>query len=81
MLKAKKTPLCKSPLTSLSNDIHVKRLKKIQGLFKDFYRTLRTFQRKMEFKDFSRTPRTKDCANPATITTTKQQQNSHLFSS
>ena len=29
--------------------------KKIQGLFKDLQRNLRTFQGKMEFKDFSRT--------------------------
>ena len=27
----------------------------IQGLFKDLHRNLRTFQGKMEFKDFSRT--------------------------
>ena len=32
------------------------KLKKIQGLFKDFHRNSRTFQGKMEFKDFSRTP-------------------------
>ena len=31
------------------------KLKKIQGLFKDLHRNLRTFQGKMEFKDFSRT--------------------------
>ena len=31
------------------------KLKKIQGLFKDLQRNLRTFQGKMEFKDFSRT--------------------------
>ena len=29
--------------------------KKIQGLFKDLHRNLRTFQGQMEFKDFSRT--------------------------
>ena len=32
------------------------KLKKIQGLFKNLHRILRTFQGKMEFKDFSRTP-------------------------
>ena len=31
------------------------KLKKIQGLFEDLHRNLRTFQQKMEFKDFSRT--------------------------
>ena len=31
------------------------KLKKIQGIFKDLHRNLRTFQGKMEFKDFSRT--------------------------
>ena len=31
------------------------KLKKIQGLFKDLHRNLRTFQGKMKFKDFSRT--------------------------
>ena len=31
------------------------KLKKIQGLFKDLHRNLRTFQGKMEFEDFSRT--------------------------
>ena len=31
------------------------KLKKIPGLFKDLHRNLRTFQGKMEFKDFSRT--------------------------
>ena len=31
-------------------------LKKIQGHFKDLHRNLKTFQGKMEFKDFSRTP-------------------------
>ena len=30
------------------------KLKKIQGLFKDLHRNLRTFQGKMEFKDFLR---------------------------
>ena len=35
------------PLTS--------KLKKIQGLFKALHKNLRTFQGKMEFKDFSRT--------------------------
>ena len=38
----------------LSRPLHSK-LKKIQGLFKDLHRNLRTFQGKMEFKDFSRT--------------------------
>ena len=38
----------------LSRPLHSK-LKKIQGLFKDLHRHLRTFQGKMEFKDFSRT--------------------------
>ena len=33
--------------------IHI--LKKIQGLLKDFERYLRSFQGKMEFKDFART--------------------------
>ena len=37
----------------LSRLLHSK-LKKIQGLFKDLHRNLRTFQGKMEFKDFSR---------------------------
>ena len=37
----------------LSRSLHSK-LKKIQGLFKDLHRNLRTFQGKMEFKDFSR---------------------------
>ena len=32
------------------------KLKKIQGLFKDLHRNSRTFQGKMEFKEFSRTP-------------------------
>ena len=31
------------------------KLKKIQGLFKDLHKNLRTFQGKMELKDFSRT--------------------------
>ena len=35
--------------------LHLK-LKKIQGLFKDLHRNSMTFQGKMEFKDFSRTP-------------------------
>ena len=39
----------------LSTPLHLK-LKKIQGLFKDLHRDLRTFQGKMEFKNFSRTP-------------------------
>ena len=39
---------------TLSRPLHSK-LKKIQGLFKDLHRKLRTFQGKMEFKDFSRT--------------------------
>ena len=30
------------------------KLKKIQGLFEDLHRNLRTFQGKMEFKDFLR---------------------------
>ena len=38
----------------LSRPLHSK-LKKIQGLFKDLHRNLRTFQGKMEFKEFSRT--------------------------
>ena len=38
----------------LSRPLHSK-LKKIQGLFKNLHRNLRTFQGKMEFKDFSRT--------------------------
>ena len=33
---------------------HLK-LKRIQGFFRDLHRNLRTFQGKMEFKDFSRT--------------------------
>ena len=39
---------------TLSRPLHSK-LKKIQGVFKDLHRNLRTFQGKMEFKDFSRT--------------------------
>jgi len=38
---------------TLSRPLHSK-LKKIQGLFNDLHRNLRTFQGKMEFKDFSR---------------------------
>ena len=38
---------------TLSRSLH-SNLKKIQGLFNDVYRNLRTFQGKMEFKDFSR---------------------------
>ena len=37
----------------LSRPLHSK-LKKIQGPFKDLHRNLRTFQGKMEFKDFLR---------------------------
>ena len=44
----------KSIKKQLSRPTHLK-LKKIQGLFKDLHRHLRTFQGKMEFKDFSRT--------------------------
>ena len=44
----------KSNLLS-SPPLHSK-LKKIQGLFKDLHTNSRTFQGKMEFKDFSRTP-------------------------
>ena len=40
---------------SLFTPLHLK-LKKIQGLFKDLHRNSRTFQGKMEFKNFSRTP-------------------------
>ena len=36
-----------------SRPLHSK-LKKIQGLFKDLHRNLRTFQGKMEFKDVLR---------------------------
>ena len=36
---------------TLSRLLHSK-LKKIQGLFKDLHRNLRTFQGKMDFKDF-----------------------------
>ena len=39
---------------NLSRPLHLK-LKKIQGLFKGLHRNLRTFQGKMELKDFSRT--------------------------
>ena len=39
---------------TLSGPLHLK-LKKTQGLFKDLHGSLRTFQGKMEFKDFSRT--------------------------
>ena len=39
---------------TLSRPLHSK-LKKIQELFKDLHRISRTFQGKMEFKDFSRT--------------------------
>ena len=46
---------------TLSRPLHSK-LKKIQGLFKDLHRHLRTFQGKMEFKDISRT--FQDCASP-----------------
>ena len=38
---------------TLSKPLNSK-LKKIQGLFKDLHNNLRTFQGKMEFKDFSR---------------------------
>ena len=53
---------------TLSRPLHLK-LKKIQGLFKDLHRSLSTFQRKMEFKDFSRTsPKSsrtfEDCSIP-----------------
>ena len=39
----------------LSTPLHSK-LKKIQGRFKDLHRNSRTYQRKMEFKDFPMTP-------------------------
>ena len=39
----------------LLTPLHLK-LKKIQVLFKDLHRNSRTFQGKMEFKDFPRTP-------------------------
>ena len=39
---------------TLSRPLH-SNLKKIQGLFKDLNRNLRTFQGNMEFEDFSRT--------------------------
>ena len=45
----------------LSRSLHSK-LKKIQGLFKDLHRNLRTLEGKMEFKDFSRT--FQNCADP-----------------
>ena len=38
----------------LSRSLHSK-LTKIQALFKDLHRNLRTFEGKMVFKDFSRT--------------------------
>ena len=38
---------------TLSKPLNSK-LKKIQGVFKDVHRNLRTFQGKMKFKDFSR---------------------------
>ena len=38
---------------TLSESLHSK-LKKIQGLLKDLHRNVRSFQGKMEFKDFSR---------------------------
>ena len=44
----------KSIKKTLSRPLHSK-LKKIQGLLKDLHRNVRTFQGKMEFKDFSRT--------------------------
>ena len=42
---------------SSKNTFHATKfnLKKIQVLFKDLHRNVRTFQGKMEFKDFSRT--------------------------
>ena len=46
--------ITKTHQKTLSRLPHLK-LKKIQGLFKDLHRHLRTFQGKMEFKDFSRT--------------------------
>ena len=39
---------------TLFRPLHLK-LEKIQGLFKGLHRNLRTFQGKIEFKDFSRT--------------------------
>ena len=39
---------------TLFRSLHLK-LKKIQGHFKHLHRHLRTFQEKMEFKDFLRT--------------------------
>ena len=73
MQKTKNT-LCESPLRSLNYDLfsvldnqkelktlsrplHSK-LKKSQGLFKDFHRNLRTFQGKRNSRTL------KDCANP-----------------
>ena len=41
---------------TLPRPLHSK-LKKTQGHFKDLHRNLKTFQGKMEFKDFSRTSR------------------------
>ena len=38
---------------TLSRPLHLK-LKKIQGLFNELHRNLRTFQEKIEFKHFSR---------------------------
>ena len=46
---------------TLSRPLHFK-LKKIQGLFKDLHRNVRTFQGKTEFKDGQDC----DCANPVT---------------
>ena len=40
---------------SSENTFQATKFKKIQGLFKDLRRNLRTFQGKMEFKDFSTT--------------------------
>ena len=39
---------------TLSRLLHSK-LTKVQGRFKELHRNLRTFQEKMEFKEFSRT--------------------------
>ena len=50
------------------------KLKKIQGLFKDLHRNSRTFQGKMEFKDFSRTP-PKIQGLFKTVRTLQQQRN------
>ena len=41
--------------TFFSTPLRLK-LKKIQGLLRNVHRNSRTFQEKMEFKDFSRTP-------------------------